>query len=82
MNEREDRQQLVMDYQTIFKSPRGKAVLEDLEKKALNLKRSRFEDGYNVNQLIFEEGRRSVILYIQRMLEVRTDVERPTQAKG
>jgi len=61
-----DLKQLVINYQTTFKSERGEKVLKDLENRC----------GFNVTTHIkgdshesaFLEGQRSVVLFIKNML--------------
>lgn len=61
--------QLVIDYQTVFASERGKRVLADLCKRAPLLTDSiNITNGIDVNKLLVQEGRRSVVLHIYKML--------------
>ena len=61
---------LVNNYKDVFKTVKGKAVLYDLMWKCGMLNASYTED---VNQMIFNEGKRSVILSILNTIDTNPD---------
>jgi hypothetical protein len=64
------KKQLILDYQGIFGGESGKNVLEDLKKHCPTLLDSiDSSKGIDVNQLLYREGQRSVLLYIFKMLK-------------
>jgi hypothetical protein len=82
MDHEEKQIQLLMDYQNTFTSPAGERVIADLKKKIQNFDDSPFRVHHDVNCLIYEEGRRSVLLDIKRMVEKNPNEERQKTAKG
>jgi len=67
-------QQLRSDYRAIFSSAAGIRVLKDLSKRCF-VKNTTFQD-FDTNAMINREGKRSVFLHIQTMMEKRKDPER------
>jgi len=57
---------LIHDYKAVFKSERGKTVIYDLMKKCNMLSTSFNGD---INKTIYNEGRRSVMLYILSVID-------------
>jgi len=72
---------LVRDYLKTFESPEGKRVLDDLARKCPLLRDTiTVTHGVDVNKLLVEEGRRSVLLHIYKMLHRDPNAEAPTRA--
>jgi len=65
--------QLLMDFQQTFGSEQGKRVLEKLSKFCLE-KQSCYTSN-NSHETAFNEGARSVILYIRRNIERKIETE-------
>ena len=76
------KKQLVTDYSLVFNSEHGKRVFADLRKKALLLDKSAKEVNptLDVEALIYQEGQRSVLLYIFKMLNTDPYAERASHA--
>lgn len=62
-------EQLVENYRATFGSPSGRDVLEDLE-KAFHVHHTTFKNGMP-EEMIFNEGERSVVLYIKGLMEYK-----------
>jgi hypothetical protein len=78
---RHDKKQLLLDYQRTFGSPEGKRVLDDLRRKCTYLTSSiATSQGVDVNKMLIEEGRRSVLCHIYDMLRRDPYEERPERA--
>lgn len=60
-------QQLKADYRATFSSAAGIRVLEDLSKRCF-VRTTTFQD-FDTNAMINREGKRSVFLHIQTMME-------------
>jgi hypothetical protein len=67
-------QQLRADYRATFSSAAGVRVLEDLSKRCF-LKYTTFKD-FDVNTMVFNEGKRAVFLHIQTMMEKKKEMKR------
>ena len=61
-----DLKQLELDYKQVFNSPEGKNVLEDLKKRCSFYSTSHIKG--DSHESAFLEGTRSVILFINNML--------------
>ncbi len=84
MNEDQQYEQLKRDYQGTFGTAEGKRVLDDLIKRSTIKVSSISPDKktpIDTNRLVYDEGQRALILYIQWMLEEKTHDERPKTAK-
>lgn len=64
--------QRVIQYKELFSGETGKAVLDDLEKQCF-LRTETYDS--NIHKMAFNEGRRSVILYIKRMITTEFKAE-------
>ena len=61
---------LLHAYHVTFDSPEGQVVLADLRRRCPLLTESlSTANGVDVNRLLIEEGRRSVLVYIYKMLK-------------
>jgi len=60
-------QQLRADYRATFSSAAGERVLEDLSRRCF-VKTTTFQD-FDINAMVNREGKRSVFLHIQTMME-------------
>jgi hypothetical protein len=78
-----DKKQLIRDFRFAFGSPEGKRVLEDLRHRAMMIDMSAVEldKHLNTNGVMFNEGRRSVLLYIYKMIESDPYKDRPSTVK-
>ena len=73
--------QLVIAYKNSFESPEGKLVLDDLKKHCPLLTESiNCSNGIDTNKLVYQEGQRSVLLYIFKMLRRDPNEEAPQKA--
>lgn len=80
---RQSKKQLVVDYQSVFGTPEGKRVLEDLKKRApLVVGAVNTKDGIDINNLLIETGRADVVKTIYRILKIDPMVEREPLAQG
>jgi hypothetical protein len=70
--------QLVMDYKNTFESEAGKRVLADLINRT-TMYNVRLQSPIDSYQVVLEEGRRSVIVYILKKLSANLD-QRPVEA--
>lgn len=68
------REQLKADYRATFESDSGKRVLEDLERRCF-IRTTTFKD-FDPTTMVFNEGKRAVLLHIKTMMEVRKDGRR------
>jgi hypothetical protein len=77
-----NRKQLILDYKEAFGTAGGKRVLNDLKLKCQNLYRSSREvnPGLDPNLMMYQEGQRSVMLYIFKTLNADPNAERPDRA--
>jgi hypothetical protein len=74
---RQAKKQLVIDYQSVFGTPEGRRVLEDLKKRAPMVTGAvSTKGGVDVNQLLIETGRADVIKTIYRILKLDPMAER------
>ena len=64
-------QQLRADYRATFSSAAGVRVLEDLSKRCF-AKYTTFKD-FDVNTMVFNEGKRAVFLHMQTMIEKKKE---------
>ncbi len=71
---------LIIDYQSVFGSEAGKAVLADLTKRAPMFGGLDVKGGVDVNALLVNQGRSDVLLYIYKMLKKNPYSEREEQA--
>jgi len=84
MTPEQQREQLKKDYQGTFGTVEGKRVLEDLVRRsgirrgAVSADKTQPIDPYRV---VYEEGRRAVVLHIQLMVEKVAYEERSKTAK-
>ncbi len=60
--------EMVNDYLMVFGSESGRRVLADLTKKSGLLKALNMETSISPNKVLVNEGRRSVLMYIYKML--------------
>jgi len=67
-------QQLRADYRATFSTASGVRVLEDLSRRCF-VRTSTFKD-FDVNAMLDREGKRSVFLYIQTMMEKKKEIKR------
>jgi len=67
-------QQLRADYRAVFSSAAGIRVLKDLSRRCF-VKTTTFQD-FDTNAMINREGKRSVFLHIETMMEKKKDVKR------
>ena len=67
-------QQLKADYRAVFSSAAGIRVLEDLSRRCF-VKTTTFQD-FDTNAMINREGKRTVFLHIQTMMEKKKDLKR------
>ena len=67
-------QQLRADYRAVFSSAAGIRVLKDLSRRCF-VKTTTFAD-FDTNAMINREGKRSVFLHIETMMEKKKDVKR------
>jgi hypothetical protein len=77
---RASKKSLIIDYQGVFATEAGKAVLADLTKKAPLFGGLDVKGGVDVNALLVNQGRSDVILYIYKMLKRDPYAEREEQA--
>lgn len=77
---RKSRKGLMIDYQSVFGSEAGKAVLADLTQRAPLFGGLDIKGGVDVNALLVSQGRSDVILYIYKMLKKNPYSEREEQA--
>jgi len=62
----EKKEQLSSDYRTFFATDSGIRIFEDLSKRCF-LNHTTYKD-YDVNSMVFNEGKRAVLLHIQTMM--------------
>jgi len=64
-------ERLVCTYKRLFGTDDGLTVLEDLKKKT-TISRSSILDktNMNVNQILYDEAQRTLVLYIDRMVNI------------
>lgn len=69
--------QLVIDFQTTFKTGSGQNVLKRL-RSLTTMDRSSVTDktNINVNQLIWDEAQRFMVLYIEKMINCNLDKDK------
>ena len=67
-------QQLRADYRATFSTASGVRVLEDLLRRCF-MKTTTFKD-FDVNAMLNREGKRSVFLHIQTMMEKKKEIKR------
>jgi len=67
-------QQLRADYRAVFSSAAGIRVLEDLSRRCF-MKTTTFQD-FDTNAMINREGKRSVFLHIQTMMEKKKELKK------
>lgn len=73
--------QLIIDYKQTFATDSGKRVLADLRRRCPMLTEAiDATKGVDVNRILIEEGRRSVVLHIYKMLKLDPNEERQTRA--
>ena len=66
MTDREEK--MVEAYKKMFTSEEGMMVLQDLEKYCCFSKTTKSQEG-GVDEMVFKEGKRSVILHIMKKLD-------------
>lgn len=73
----ESKEQLLMDYKEVFGTEAGKRVLHDIE-RLTTFGRSSVSPGkpIDVNKLIYDEGQRSMFLYIVKKINSTPKEER------
>lgn len=75
--------QLIIDYQKTFNSEEGKRVLTDLRRRCPFLTDSiAVTSGIDTNKLVYNEGQRSVLLHIYKMLRRDPNAEAPSKVKS
>ena len=83
MTDEEHKIQNVMDYKYVFTSPEGQRVLEDL-KRAMSFNSALIPMGVDnhidVYEVMRNEGKRAVIIYIERKLNI--DLKKPEQREA
>jgi len=67
-------QQLKADYRAVFSSAAGIRVLKDLSRRCF-VKTTTFAD-FDTNAMINREGKRSVFLHIETMMEKKREIKR------
>jgi len=67
-------QQLKADYRAVFSSAAGVRVLEDLSRRCF-VRTTTFQD-FDTNAMVNREGKRSVFLHIQTMMEKKKGPKR------
>jgi len=67
-------EQLRSDYRAAFSTAAGVRVLEDLSRRCF-VKTTTFKD-FDTNAMIDREGKRSVFLHIQTMMEKKKEIKR------
>ena len=67
-------QQLRADYRAVFSSAAGIRVLGDLSRRCF-MKTTTFQD-FDTNAMINREGKRSVFLHIQTMMEKKKELKK------
>ena len=77
---RPEKKQRIRDYRFVFGSPEGKRVLEDLRSKAklMDVSAVELDKTLTTNGMFFNEGRRSLVLYIYKMVTSDPYMEKPT----
>lgn len=70
-----DKEQIKSDYKATFGTASGIRVLEDLEKRCF-VKTTTFREP-DLNATIFNEGKRTVFLHIQTMIDENKKKRRP-----
>ena len=74
---RPDKKQLIRNYRFTFRQPEGKRVLEDLAKKVPLFKLSALQTNpaLDTNTMMYQEGQRSVLLYIYKTMNLDPEAE-------